>query len=133
MNGTPLKDVVDRVAELFGERPAVVSIRFSNGSRVRVESNDSKPNSLGDSLTQEEKKRFETWSNRIMPYMHKMQIPLLRKQIAQGLGLDLKKKQATSGWFGRTVIWLVRNSELIENDEGFLSLPGSELVEDEDE
>lgn len=122
MNGSPLKDVLTRVAELYGERPDSVTIRFPSGSKVKIASADEKQ-AEADGLTGEERKRFGTWSSRIIPYMSQKGIPLLRKQIAMGLQIPGNN---TQGWFARTVKWMIETGVLIEDEEGLLTLSSPE-------
>jgi hypothetical protein len=118
MNGSPLKDVLTRVAELYGEQPESVTIRFPSGSKVRIASTNPKADE-DDGLTPEERRRFETWTERIVPYMRLKGIPLLRKQIAMGLQIPGNN---TQGWFARSVKRLVEKGVLSEDEEGFLTL-----------
>lgn len=117
MSVSPLDEIPLRVAEILGRQPESIVIRFPGRTFIRI-APDSAP--AAKTTNPEVAKRYETWRNRIIPYLQKVGIPLKRVQIAAGL--ELKGKMRTKGWFGRTIRMLIKTGELVESERRYLSL-----------
>lgn len=124
MTDSPLDKIAKHVAEVFGRQPEEVVIRFPGRTFVRI--TPEVVATTSKAISPEVAKRYETWTNRIVPYLTKVGIPLNRGQIAAGL--NLKGRLRTKSWFGRTIRMLIQTGTLQENDRKFISVRKADVV-----
>ena len=90
---------------------------LQNGQKVELDAQCQKDDDTAN-------RNIASMSKRILAFMKSTKIALVRKQIAKGLGLS-----NSSGWFGTAIRTMIDDGTILEDEEGFLSLPESAEVQ----